>query len=90
MIVKFLRFAGPAIFLVGVLIWLIGGARAGFSNNSIEIVKVDEITGLEFTDYKDGFEPGIEFIAAGFFGFSVLLASAAFLENRKQSLTTNT
>ena len=82
---KLLRMAGLAVFLIGALIWLMGGARAGFSNNLIEHVQIDEITGLEFTEYEDGFEPGLEFIAVGFLGFSVLVAAAAFFENRRQS-----
>ncbi len=70
--------------MIGMLIWLIGGARAGFTNTSIEHVKVDEITGLEFTEYEDGLEPGIEFIAAGFFGFGVLVAAGAYFENKQK------
>ncbi len=80
-----LRIAGPAVFLVGVLIWMIGGARAGFTNTSIEHVQIDEITGIEFTKYEDGLIPGIEFLALGFLGFCLLVGTAAFFENRRQS-----
>lgn len=81
---KLLRIAGPAVFLIGVLIWMMGGARAGFTNTSIEHARVDEITGLEFTEYEDGLIPGIEFLAVGFLGFGALAVTAAFLENRRE------
>jgi hypothetical protein len=82
---KLLRIAGPVVFLIGVLIWLTGGARAGFSNDRIVTVVTDEITGIEQTIYEDGFEPGIEFIAVGFFGLSTLVAASAFFENKRNA-----
>ncbi|MGK0237057.1 MAG: hypothetical protein ACKVGW_05445 [Verrucomicrobiia bacterium] len=80
-----LRIAGPVIFLIGISIWMTGGARAGFSNTSIVYVEIDEITGIESKKYEDGFVPGLEFMAIGFFGFAVTLGAAAFFENKRQS-----
>ncbi|MDE0770252.1 MAG: hypothetical protein OSB19_17885 [Opitutaceae bacterium] len=80
-----LRIAGPSIFLIGIFIWMMGGARAGFSNTSIVHVQMDEITGIESKRYEDGFVPGIEFVAIGFLGFAVTLGAAAFFENKRQS-----
>ena len=85
MALKFLRFAGSGIFLIGVLIWMLGGARAGFTDTSIVHPYIDEITGIESKKYEDGLVPGIEFLAVGFLGFAVMFGTAAFLENERQS-----
>ena len=76
--------------MAGTLVWLLGGARAGFSNDKIATVRVDEITGIQKTIYVDGFEPGFEFLALGFLGFAALAVASAYLEGRQNVLTNET
>lgn len=78
------RLIGLSVFLLGTLIWLMGGARSGFTNTSIEKMEIDEITELEITRHEDGWEPGIEFIAAGFLGLSLLVAASVIAELREK------
>lgn len=85
---SFLKISGFCLFFSGAFVWLLGGARAGFSNDKIATVRVDEITGIQQTIYEDGFEPGFEFLALGFLGFATLSIAAAFLEGR-QRISTN-
>ena len=85
---KFFRGAGVTIFLTGTLVWFLGGARAGFSNDKIAIVSTHALTGIEKTEYVDGFQPGFEFIALGFLGLAGLFAVAAVRERKASSTRT--
>ncbi len=60
-----LRILG-ALFALGIFsYWAAAGWNTGFTKDKIEIRKTDEITGIEYPEYKDHFLPGIEFLALG-------------------------
>lgn len=79
-ILAYLSFKQVAVaaFILALLVWISGGARAGWTVTSTTTMALDEITGLEYPVITEGLVPGIEFLAVGFFAFVVLLTIDAF------------
>jgi hypothetical protein len=66
--------------------WLALGAHTGWTRMKIETKKVDPVTEIEFIEYRQGFVPGIDFLAAGLGGCAILLG-AGFILSRFKSTT---
>jgi hypothetical protein len=79
-----MNMAGAALFLLSLIVWGTGGFHTGWTQTSIEVQGVDEITGLEYTQTKDGFVPGIEFPVAGAAGGILLIAISLGVQKWKQ------
>jgi hypothetical protein len=60
-------------------LWILHGARIGWTTTEKAIPMVDEITGIEYTEYEKGLNFGVELpvvgtmAALGLFGLSLLL-----------------
>ena len=55
-----------ALFAVATLIiWASGGFHTGWTQTSIPVTGVDEITGIEYVTHEDGFIAGLDVLAAG-------------------------
>lgn len=69
-----------SVFLAlgGTGFWLFKGAHGGWTQTSIKVEKLDEITGLTYPTYEDQFLPGIDFLA-GCLGVAVLIFLITFL-----------
>jgi len=68
-------------------VWASGGFHTGWSQTQIPVTGMDEITGIEFTVYEDGFVAGLEFLAGGLFLaalISVISLSVPFFRKRSQ------
>jgi len=63
--------------------WAATGANTGWTRNRVEVVTVDEITGLEARNWEDRFVPGIELLGVSLLGAAALVAVSLFI--RKQS-----
>lgn len=79
---RLLRIIGLTLIFGVIGYWGRAGAHTGFSQNKVPIQKVDEITGIVYTEFEDRFIPGIEVLAGGV-GFGALLLIASFLFRRK-------
>ena len=62
------------ILCVGIVVWLIGGAKKGFYVSTEERPQLDPITEIEYTETHSKFLPGVESLAIG-----VLLGGFLFL-----------
>ena len=65
-----------------IALWASGGFHTGWSQNQIPVEMVDDITGIEYTEFEDGFRAGLEVLIAGL-GLSALLAFACVFLQRK-------
>jgi uncharacterized membrane protein len=76
-----LRFVGALLVVVIFTYWAAAGANTGFYKDKIAIKKTDEITGIEYVEYKDHFLPGIEFLTAGT-GLGLALIAITFFRKK--------
>ncbi|MCS7090421.1 MAG: hypothetical protein RMN51_08965 [Verrucomicrobiota bacterium] len=72
------RLASLGLLLAGVGLWLLGGAHVGWTQTSVPIRTLDEVTGLEAVQYKRRFVPGVDFLAI-ILCVAGLLAGTSFL-----------
>ena len=73
---KILKITSAIIFVAAIAIWLLQGANTGWTKTEQEIQKVDEITGIEYTEYQKQLTLGIELPVAGTIAAGLLLASS--------------
>lgn len=78
-----LKYLSALVFIAAVGVWVLHGARIGWTTTENAIPKVDEITGIEYTEYEKGLNFGIELPIAGTVMAVLLLASSAFLKTTK-------
>jgi hypothetical protein len=78
-----LRVLGAVLILTAFVVWFKAGAHTGFTKNRVEVFKVDPITQIEYTDYKESFVMGVEYLAAASLTGLGLIASG-FIFARKQ------
>jgi hypothetical protein len=84
---KILRLLAAIILLIAPILWLTTGAsRSWFTKIYIPVTSVDAVTGLERTDWKLGFEPGMDFLMVSAVT-AVVLAGASFLFREKSAGT---
>lgn len=82
------RFMALGIAVGGVAGWLWGGAHAGWTQTSVPVRTLDEVTGLEAIRYETRFVPGVDFLAATLcvaglvFGGSLLLREDAGVRSK--------
>lgn len=73
-----LRYAALGIATLGVLVWLLGGARVGWTQTSVVDMHRDEITGIDYPVRRDAFVPGVEFPVVGAMT-AIALVTASFI-----------
>lgn len=66
------------------ILWMYGGARAGFYANLRVVERYDEIMEITYPEEVAAFLPGIETLVAGFGIFVVLLAASVFFDRRSE------
>ncbi len=71
-----------AVAIIGY--WFVVGAHTGWSQTAIPVNKIDSVTEVEFTEYQDGFVPGIDFLAGGLAGAAALVALSLVAARRKK------
>jgi hypothetical protein len=79
-----LRLLALLIAIAAALAWLVLGAHRGWTQTSVPVKTVDEVTGIEGTNYHKGFVPGLDFLGGAFAGAG-LLAGVSFLFRNQQS-----
>lgn len=78
----YLRRAALALSVLTVITWLATGAHRGWTQTSVPIEKVDEVTGLTWREYQKRFRPGVDFLAAGLAASGLLAGLGWFLGRR--------
>lgn len=63
--------------------WLVTGAHRGWTQTSIPVVTLDEVTGIEATAYEPGFVAGVDFLGAALLGATLLIAGSFAFPNSK-------
>jgi hypothetical protein len=79
-----LLIAAGGIFALSFGIWGFGGFHTGWTQTTIEVHGVDDITGIEYTQTKEGFVPGIEFPVAGAAGGLLFTALALLVPTKNR------
>ena len=73
--------------LVSLLVWLLHGAHLGWTTTQTPIVRMDEITGIEYTAYIDELTFGIELPVVGIvIGFALWVISCFIKKTTHKSL----
>lgn len=83
---KLAQVVAAAIVLFALSVWVATGAHRGWTQTSVPVKTLDEVTGLEAITYQDRFVPGVDFLGAAGAGASLLLG-ASFLFRRKTNLS---
>ena len=79
------RILAAVLALVGLAVWLAGGANRGWTKNRVEKRTVDEVTGIEGITYEDRFVPGVDFLGGLMIGAGVL-AGVSFLFRKRDKV----
>ena len=79
-----LRIAGALLALAFFSYWAAAGFNTGWTKDQVAIKKIDEVTGIEFVEYKKHFVPGLEFLVAGV-GFGLGVIGVTFLFRKTKS-----
>lgn len=79
-----LRIAGALIALAFFSYWAAAGFNTGWTKDQVAIKKIDEVTGIEFVEYKKHFVPGLEFLIAGV-GFGLGVVGVTFISRKTKS-----
>lgn len=82
-----LRTVALGIVLIGVGVWWAGGAHWGWTQTSVPVRTLDEVTGLEAITYRSKFVPGVDFLAA-ILVVAGLVAGASFVIRRDAGVRT--
>lgn len=67
-----LRLLALALAALAVTAWLLTGAHRGWTQTSVAVRTVDEITSLEAISYQRRLVPGVDLLAAALAGAGVL------------------
>ena len=78
------RLLALILVVAAALAWLVLGAHGGWTQASVPVKTVDEVTGIEGIEYRARFVPGLDFLGGAFAGAG-LLAGASFLFRNQQS-----
>lgn len=78
-----LRLFALLLFIGSCSLWFLHGARIGWTTTEKAIPQVDEITGIEYTEYEKGLNFGVELPIAGTLLAALLFASSVFFKSTK-------
>jgi len=84
---RVLQILALAVGFAALSFWLTAGAQRGWSKTSTPVKSLDEVTGIEGITYKQGFVPGLDFVAAALLGAGSLVGASLFF--RKSTSTSN-
>ena len=80
-----LRIFGFVLLVAAVGVWLATGINRGWTKTTVQIKKLDEVTGIEGIEYQSRFVPGVDFLCAAFLASGSLVAGS-FLFRKKQKV----
>jgi hypothetical protein len=82
-----LRILALILALGAAILWLALGANRGWTKNSVEVKKLDEVTGLEGITYEKRFIPGLDFLGGALLGTGVLAGASLLFRNQPKTST---
>jgi len=69
--------------------WFAKGANTGWTKNQVEVISVDEVTGLEVRQWESRFVPGVEMLGICLLGAAVI-GTLALLFRKQETNNTKT
>jgi hypothetical protein len=57
---RLLGWLAVGVFTTGLMVWVGGGARLGWTQTSVVAMQHDEITGIDYPVRQSAFRPGVE------------------------------
>lgn len=78
----YLRRTAGVLAGLTLLVWLAAGAHRGWTQTSVPVEKLDEVTGLTYLEYRKSFRPGVDFVAAGWLASLFLAGVGWTLDHR--------
>lgn len=85
---KLAHITAAVVAIATLAVWGASGFHTGWTQTSIPVHGVDEITGIEYTTYQDGFVAGIDVLGGGIgiaIAISALSLAVQFIKSRKHS-----
>lgn len=79
---RILQLSVALIALATVGTWIATGAHRGWTQHKIPVTVVDEVTGIEATQYRDGFVAGVDVLGLGLGAAAILGIAAVFAARR--------
>jgi hypothetical protein len=76
--------AAVLVLLAGGL-WLAAGGHRGWTQTSVPVKTVDEVTGLEGIAYQPRFVPGVDFLGAAMLGAGALAGASLLFRNKSKT-----
>lgn len=74
---RVLKLLAALVLVASVVVWLATGANRGWTNTSVAIKTLDDVTGIEGITYQKKFIPGVDFLGAA--GLAALLLAGTSL-----------
>lgn len=71
------RLGGALLALAVFSYWGSAGFNTGWTKNRVPLPRVDEVTGVEYTEYEQRLVPGLEFLVIGL-GLGFMLVAVTF------------
>ncbi len=84
---KRLRLFSVLFAIAVAAVWLVLGADRGWTKTAVAIPLTDPVTEIDYVEYKPGFVPGLDFLAAGLAGAAALFAITCLPFKKPQSKT---
>jgi hypothetical protein len=77
-----LKILGLTIAIAAGAIWASAGAHRGWTQTSVPIKTVDEVTGIEGITYQQRFVPGLDFLGGAVLGAGMLAGASLLFPNK--------
>jgi len=74
-----LRISAVMVALAASFVWVGLGANRGWTKTQVPVKTLDQVTGIEGVSYRQKFEPGVDFLGAGFLLAGALGGSSIFI-----------
>lgn len=84
---KIVQMTALLILTGSITIWVLMGANTGWTTTETEVHKVDEITGIEYTEYIPELIPGIELLIVGIVTALLVMGISFFIKNSRKITT---
>lgn len=81
---KFLFGTGLVVELSTFILWAMGGFNTGWSRSKTATEKIDEITGISYPVYEEGFVAGIDTLAIGIAVGTALIIVSFFVKSKNK------
>ena len=85
---RLLQTLAAALALLAGGFWLAAGAHRGWTQTSVPIKTVDDVTGIEGIKYQPRFVPGVDFLGTAVLGAGALAGVSLMFRHKSKTKTT--